>query len=368
MRVCLIATELKGFGAHGGFGVLTHDLARGLCARGVEVYIVMQRKEGQRPIDRLNGITIVSYPSSLYVGLRYFRRFAAIYEMIDADIYHSEEPSLGTALAQIAYPHRQHLVTFQDPRNYHDWTVELKHQKLTRLTLIKFWIKYRLDTGRAARRASGKFCQARYIIPKTRKMYRLAEDPAFLPNPVRVVESPLPKAAEPTICYVGRWDERKRPELFLDLAAKFPEIKFVAAGACLNNAARDQELRRRCRELPNVEAPGWVNEEQRAALLSRSWAMVNTSTRECLPVTYLEAGVHRCAILSHGNADEFASKFGFWARTGDLEDFAAGLRFLIRGDEWRSRGEQAHQYVKSVHEYDLVIAQHIDIYEKALAG
>jgi hypothetical protein len=78
LRVCLIATDLRGFGAYGGFGVLTHDIAIGLAARGVEVYIAMPRKKGQKPVEMIDGITVVSYPSDLYNGLRNVLPFAGI--------------------------------------------------------------------------------------------------------------------------------------------------------------------------------------------------------------------------------------------------------------------------------------------------
>jgi len=121
MRICLIATELQGFGAYGGFGVLAHDIAVGLAARGLDVYVVTPRKQGQLPIDRVGDVTVVSYPSPPYTGLASVRPFAAVYSMLDADIYHSEEPSLGTYLAQIGCPHRKHVVTYQDPRTIEDW-------------------------------------------------------------------------------------------------------------------------------------------------------------------------------------------------------------------------------------------------------
>jgi hypothetical protein len=90
MRICLIATEFPGIGAYGGFGMLTHELALGLFKRGLEVYVAMPRKEGQKPIEVIDGLTVVSYPSGLYNGVRDIRPFAGMYKTLDADIYHSQ--------------------------------------------------------------------------------------------------------------------------------------------------------------------------------------------------------------------------------------------------------------------------------------
>jgi len=366
LRVCLIATELRGFGAYGGFGVLTHDIAHGLAARGVEVYIAMPRKDGQKPVETIDGITVISYPSELYDGLRYILPFAGLYRMIDADVYHSQEPSISTALAQIAEPRKKHIVTFQDPRSIEDWRKEWAPRRVRRLDEWRFWLSYQRGPGKAARRAHAKYCQAKYIIEKVKCLYRLREKPGFLPNPIKMLPIKSPKAVVPTVCYVGRWDARKRPQLFLDLAVQFPGVKFMFGGACVNDPSIDAQIRQKCSGMQNIEAPGWLNETERTSLLDRSWILVNTSSRECLPVTYLEAGANKCAILSHCNADGFASNFGFWAERGDLDDYAQGLRFLLENNRWKALGEKAHDYVKNTHEHERVIDQHLSVYQQVL--
>jgi len=357
---------LQGFGPYGGFGVLTYDLAKGLAAKGLDVYITMPRRDGQAPVERIGPINVVSYKSPLYVGLRRVRAYSSIYRAIDADLYHSQEPSLGTALAQIGSPKKRHIVTFQDPRDPRDWILEWAHRDLRIKDLYKFWFRYLWETGRAARRADATYCQAHYIRDKTKRMYHLRSRPGFLPNPVHVPQTPPLKASKPSVCYVGRWDERKRPELFFDLATKFPEVEFIAVGACLNSLSRDRALRERCASVPNLTAPGWLSAEARADVFERAWVLVNTSTRECLPVTYLEAGAHRCPVLSHGNADDFARKFGYWARKGDLADFTEGLQWLLHGGRWQDAGEKAHAYVQSTHGYDAVVDIHMRTYEDLL--
>lgn len=368
VRVCLITTEMAGVGSYGGFGVLTRDIASGLAERGLEIYVVMPQRSGQRPIEIVDGITVVSYPSGAYYnGLKKAMPFVGVFKMIDADIYHSQEPTIGTRLAQIAQPHAKHVVTFQDPRTIEDWRKQWVPRRPSMLWELKFRIKFQREVVPAARRAVARYCQAKYIIEKAVRIYRLTERPGFLPNPMRMPDSETVKASESTVCFLGRWDEIKRPELFLELAAKFPRVKFVAMGACLNNKERDDTIRRRCVELENVEAPGWLDAPERNRVLARAWILVNTSTKECLPVSYLEACVHKCAILSHRNADDFASKFGYWAQKGDIEDFACGLEFLLENDRWRELGEFGYEYVKNTHEFNRVIDQHIGVYEKVLS-
>jgi glycosyltransferase involved in cell wall biosynthesis len=372
IKICFIATEMAGFDHYGGFGCLTRNIAEGLAAQDMEVYVAMPRKINQRPVEIIDHITVVSYPSPLYVGLKRVLPFAGLYKMIDADIYHSEEPSLGTCLAQMGAPHKKHVVTFQDPRTIEDWRYQWAPRQLSRYRFLrrfrewKFQMRYQLDVGRAVRKSDVCFCQANYIIDKAIQLYRLDKPPSFLPNPVVVPNTETMKAPEPTVCFLGRWDSIKRPELFINLATKFPHVRFIAMGACPNNPERDRQIRSQCEQLCNVEAPGWLGLRDKYQVLSRSWIMVNTSTKECLPLSYLEACAHKCAILSHGNADNFASKFGYWSKTGDLEDFTRGLYFLLEGNQWRQLGENGYEYVKNTHEFNKVIYQHLKIYREML--
>lgn len=373
MRVCLIATELAGIGSYGGFGVLTREIAVGLRKSGLEVYITMPRRPGQKPIEQIDGLTVVSYPSGLYTGLKAALPFTSVYKMIDADIYHSQEPSLGTCLAQIGAPNKKHVVTFQDPRTFeerNEGRAEPGREEGSKISVLKAKVRFGIsysDIMRAMRKSDALFCQAWYVIPKVMSLYRLRKTPGFLPNPVEVPEEHIKKVDDTTVCFLGRWDPRKRPEYFFELAKKFRKVKFVAMGACSPHYyERERMLREKYSKVPNLRMIGWAVGEAKSEILDQSWILINTSWRECLPVSYLEACAHKCAILSHENPDDFASKFGYWAQKGDIEDFACGLEFLLENDSWKQLGEHGYQYVKDTHEFNKVIYEHISVYTEVL--
>ncbi len=367
MRICFLATELAGIGAYGGFGVLTRDLACALAQRGLEVYVVMPRKPGQRPVEMLDGVTVLSFPCPLYGDLKSVLPYGGVLKAIDAQLYHSEEPSILTRLAEIVEPAKKHLVTFQDPRNLEDWRKQWAPARPSRYAELKFLYRYRRDVVPAAQRADACYCQARSIVDKAARLYRLTTRPGFLPNPVELPDPGTAKTLEPTVCFMGRWDAIKRPELFVELASRFPGVQFVLAGASLGDPAREAFIRRLVEAQPNVQAPGWLDARSRSELLSRAWILINTSTKECLPVSYLEACAHKCAILSHGNADEFASRFGYWSPTGALQEYVQGLAALLGGDSWKPLGELGWEYVRHTHQIDRVIDAHLAAYEQALA-
>jgi len=266
-------------------------------------------------------------------------------------------------------PEKKHLVTFQDPMTIDEQRMLLKvtYPDLSYFSR-RFAISLRIEnyfTAKAVRRADALFCQAKFIIPKVISMYNIRRWPDFLPNPVRLPKRPMKKTNDPTVVFLGRWDPVKRPEIFFELARRFPGVRFIAMGKAYNEM-RDRYLRKRCNNFPNLSCPGFVSEEQKSKILEQSWIYVNTSIRECLPVAFLEATAHKCAILSSENPDNFAENFGYRATNGALTSYAQGLKFLLKEDLWKEKGQKAYKYVKEVHEMNKVIKDHIEIYRRLL--
>jgi len=353
LSVCFVATELFAWGRYGGFGKCTRTLGAELSKRGVRVSVVVPRGSEQRPVEALDGMTVLSFPIYRYPFT------GNLYRRCDADIYHSEEPSWGSKIALKAMPHRRHMVTSQNPKTKEDWRRVNRFYPLRRRVFNALFDGVLKET---VRRMDAVYCQARYIIPKVKELYGLTETPGFLPNPVEVPKRRPEKAEEPTACFLGRFDGEKRPELFFELARRFPQVRFIALGRA-HSEERDRRLRRAYGDVPNLEMPGFATGAEKQRVLERSWVLVNTSVSECLPVSFLEAAAHRCAILSFHNPDGFASEFGYHVTDGDLDK---GLRFLLEDDRWRERGEKGYAYVSEVHELGRVVDRHLDAYTALL--
>jgi glycosyltransferase involved in cell wall biosynthesis len=359
MRICLISTEIFAWGKHGGFGRATRLIGGELAKRGINVFAVVPQRPGQGRVERLDGITVLGFqPSRPLTMLRIFKD-------IDADIYHSCEVSLATYLAQKAMPHRRHMITFRDPRDFKDWALEFALPSLSRSQVLGNYLFESSPLMRVAvRRADALFTIAHWLVPKVERMYRPPQTPRFLPTPVGIPDAPR-KADRPTVCYLARLDRRKRPELFLDLAAQFPHVRFVVLGK-----SRDQRYEQRLRGTyaaqTNLEFMGMVDQfasDAHGRTLGESWIMINTATREAMPNAFLESAAHSCAILSAVDPDGFASRFGYNAVR---DDFAAGLTWLLVGDRWRERGRLARQHVSEQFETGRAIDLHLKAYSTLL--
>ena len=360
MRICLIAVEIFAWGKYGGFGRATRLIGRELARRGHEVFAVVPRRKGQQAVEQLDGITVLAFsPWRPWEA-------AALLAQCNADVYHSCEPSLATHYAVRTMPHKRHMVTFRDPRTVYDWWMELVLPSLNRAQVLhNFLYENNWLVHRAVSDMDAVYTIGRMLVPKVKSMYRLRCEPAFLPTPVAVPER-VEKAARPTVCYMARLDRRKRPRLFLDLARKFPHVRFIVAGKS-RNAGWEAALRRDYAGLPNVDFAGFVdqfNDPRHGAILGQSWILVNTATREALPNSFIEAMAHGCAILSGVNPDGIAERFGYHA---ERDDFSNGLAWLLAEDRWRARGQAAESHIQQVFEINRAMDQHLRAYEASLA-
>ena len=357
MRVCLLSTEIFAWGKYGGFGRATRTIGRELARRGLQVSAIVPRRPGQAAVESLDGMTVLGYP------MRAPWQVGRLCRAADADVYHSQEPSTATWLARRAMPDRHHVVTFRHPRDWTDWRTELAHPSLSRLqVLANFLYEDNPLVHRAVRRADRRFCAAHCIQAKVVAKYRLDSAPPLLPTPV-VVPTMVRKAPQPTVCYLARWDRRKRPDLFFDLVARFPRVRFLAVGRS-RDAAYDRALRQRYGHLPNLELTGFVDQfgsQELSAILGRSWIVVNTAAREGLPNAFIEAAAHRCAILSEVDPDGFASRFGARAEAGE---FAGGLAWLLERDRWRERGKRGYAHVRDTFELHQAMDDHLAVYDE----
>ena len=359
--ICILTSQYFDWGIYGGFGSMSRKLAESLVRAGYRVSVIVPGRRGQRPIETIDGVEVRSFsPRNVVEACRIIRE-------VPADVFHSQDPTLLTYLAQRLHPRRTHFVTSRDPRDLRDWWIEFLYATPMRrlLTPFNYLTEASLLVRQAVRGADAVFCPAHFLKEKVKRLYRLTTLPSLLPNLIDVPAA-LPKKSErPTVTYVARWDKRKRPWIFLELAKTFPEYRFVAVGQGSASAESgfDAHLRSRYRDVPNLEMPGLINRfkepERMHRLLSDTWVFVSTAVREGLPLTFLEAAAYGCPIISRVDPDQFATKFG--KRVQD-DDYAAALRGLF-DESPLEKGRAAYEYVRETYETSKALQAHIDQYE-----
>lgn len=365
LKVCLISNQIAAWGKIGGFGTATRALGSALAQHGVDVSAVVVRRpeNGQKFYEELDGIKV--YGPSRFKTLV----SGAIFSEIDADVYQSQEPTIATYFAQMAMPSRAHVVTCRDPRDWREQVVELRHTNWKRRLMYPLSWYYEASpwVKRSVRQADAVLMPApTALLPRIHSLYGSSVDPEFVPYPVEIPASAPKKAAEPTILFVGRFDHRKRMERFFELAVRFPKVKFIAVGEA-HDKQYDNHLRQTYGHLPNLEMPGYVprfGSHTVSDYYEKSWILVNTSAREGLPYTFMEAAAYGTALLSALDPEKFASRFGYYCANDEFED---GLNFLLKDDTWRELGNRGARYVAKTWNEKNCLDQHLRIYRELIS-
>ena len=333
--------------------------------------MVTPRRGTQGELEVLDGVTVYGFTPNKdgpHIFGSVLSRLASLecYKQVDADIYHSQAVSYNTLTAQVCMPHKLHMITFQDPYDLNEWNRISKVDSRYRLTprfKVRLAVENRL-LSHACSRANALYSQAHFLKLKSRQLFSLPRDPAFLPNPVKVPTRRMKKADKPTLCFLARWDPKKRVELFLGLASSYPDVHFIAMGHA-HDPVTDRRLRIEYRGQSNLELTGFVTEEDKSRILEKSWALVNTSIREALPISFLEALAHETPIVSGENPDNLTVKYGYHVRH---DDFKSAVKSLLSDPSRTEKGAEGRRYVKRVHELDHVVDLHLNVYQGLIDG
>lgn len=361
MRITLVTTEFLGVGQIGGVGVCARMLGRSLAGRGHDVAVVLATPRGaagQRA--RIDGIDVRTHARTDLMALTRLVRDS------DPDVVHCIQASVGAWLAGRAVPDCAHVIDLVDPRGRRDWAIEFSYPTKSRLKMLPSFAYFASPPARlSVRRADALQVPAGFLREKAQCIYGLNRPPLLAPMPVEPPQR-IQKSPTPLVVFVGRLDARKRPDLFVELAQSFPAVRFVAIGAGAA-PARTAQLHHQASSLDNLSFTGFIDQladNRFHELLGSAWILVNTSAREGLPVSFIEAASHGCAILSACDPDGYASRFGHAVTDGD---YGAGLDRLLSNDRWGDLGAEAAAHVARHHDPVAAADRQRAIYADAMA-
>jgi glycosyltransferase involved in cell wall biosynthesis len=168
------------------------------------------------------------------------------------------------------------------------------------------------------------------------------------------------------VLWVSTIRERKRADLFLDLAEALPQYKFtLVGGPGGREQALFEKIRARAETLKNMDFVGFVPYAEVDLYFDRALVFVSTSNKEGFPNTFLHAwarGVPTVSFIDSGARDNGVP---VGRLVNSIEEMTDVVAHLLKNDMERLRlGDQCKSYVENHHGRDRVL----DGYEELFSG
>jgi glycosyltransferase involved in cell wall biosynthesis len=205
---------------------------------------------------------------------------------------------------------------------------------------------------------------ARRRFPEIRRLVRIA---SFADEPAEPGNGQEPSA----FIWIGRLIDYKRPLLYAELATAMPEARFILIPLVPTPPSREEEdllsqLKAFAAQSPNFQVGTPLPHLQLMEVLAGSVAVVNTSSFEGMPNTYLEAWCQGVPVLAFEFDPDgvIAGKGLGIAAGGSQEAFVSGARDLwARRFDREACAARARAHVLDVHSTTVVGEQWHELLE-----
>ena len=186
--------------------------------------------------------------------------------------------------------------------------------------------------------------------------------PQMIPNGHRLGD--VDSAQRDHVLWVGRSADVKRPDLFLELARKNPDEKFVMICQHATGDNRYSSLVDEAAGIDNLEFHERVGFRQVGEYFARAKVLVNTSDSEGFPNIFIQACKAQVPILSlNVNPDGFLDEYGCGVCCGgDVNQMNEKLRTIISTDVGVEMGASGRRYVEQTHDIAKIIEQYKEIF------
>lgn len=230
----------------------------------------------------------------------------------------------------------------------HDWDCDHHHRAGSQYLVGSYY-------AAGLRRADLVYAQSQFQHDQLRRHHNVASIVQRTVYPATATAA----GEREHVLWVGRCVGWKRPMTFLDLAETRPETSFVMACAPYDGEHDLYEaVARRAETLSNVRFLGFVPFTDTEDLFRRAYVVVNTSTTEGFPNTFVQAARVATPVLSlEVDPDGILGTEDIGASAGgDQTVLADRLRNLLDGAAtWQRQSSNALSYFRRTHDLDTVL-------------
>ena len=328
----------------GGAEVQQSILARGLAAAGYRVSMICL-DFGQPQRVTVDGVTVhkTYRPEEGVPVLRFLHpRLTGIWRAmreVDADVYYQRTTDMLTGIVAEFCRRNGKRSIYASASDVDFLPGRQKIRYLRDRKIYEHGLR-QVDRVIVQNTEQQRHCRAHY-----------GRDATVIPSCYELPDGPGTKSGD-AVLWAGNMRDVKRPELFLQIARLLPQRRFVmvGGGGRSGHAALYESIRAAALQLPNVEVLGFQPLERVERLFDDARVVLNTSTYEGMPNTFLQAwarGVPTVAFVDTG-----ARLGGEWVTyvALDAADAAAQVeRLLSDPAHWRRASARCREYFDRTH-------------------
>ncbi len=370
MKVCIVSLNIVPFfvrtpeSKFGGAETQAGFLARAFESAGADVVLVVANKKES---DRLPYRSENAFVSEQGLpGLRFvYPRMHGVLEAMqraNADVYYQRNAGAVTGIASW-YCQRHNRVFVYGAGSDTDFSMREVIMSGTSSWRDRFLYMYGL------RRADGVVVQNEQQAQACRES--IQREARVIPNGIAVGngDAPVLRRTGP-VTWIGALRAVKQPAMFLDLARRLPELRFLMVGGPVDSepehAAR---VRYEARDIPNLTLTGRVAPEEVSRILSESSVLVNTSRFEGFPNAFLEAWTAGVPIVSLVDVDDVLSRERVGVVCDSVESLAGALaRLTADPEQLIAMGERARELVRRRYSPEVLGPKYLEYFDELLAA
>lgn len=386
-----------------GVAVFSHNLARGLVARGLEVLVICPSQTGRSYTQVVDGVKVCYlksvdvkvYPDQIHEipkkrGLFYRhglkvsvfpkREVAEILTDFQPDVVHVQvSDPVGLSVVSWARKHEVPVVTTEHNQP------EVLTDPLHVPRILKKPANALLYSYFRNRQSKSDFV----TMPTKQAIYNLLSRGRELGVPVAAVSNGVDLArfkpgkapAEiyekyglmrdaPTVLYVGRVDPEKKVGLVIEafLKADVPGAQLVIVGDGVDKA----RLARKYGDVDAVKFLGRVVGSDLYELYKVGWVFATASEIETQGIVLIEAAACGLPLVAvdAGAVSEVCidEENGYLCEPGSVPEIAAAMKKILTDDKLRAKFSKKSLAVAKEHDFETTLDRFINIYNKVAEG
>ena len=364
MKICFLGLDnlpvlAPEFNRHGigGEQVQQTLLAKALARRGFEISMVVY-DYGQLDCTRWHNVNThkafradAGLPILRFVYPRWITMWSAM-RRADADIYYLSCAGMQLGLAALFCQRYGRKFVY---RVAHD--TDCEPDKL----LIKYWRDKKLyEYG--LRRANG------ILVQSIQQQHALRANYGLRSRVAAMLVEPAEKQGVHSIdvLWVNNLRKFKRPDLFLALAKKIPQLNFhMIGGDQPGSGELFEKIKAEAGHIENLTFHGRVPYHEIGEKYASARVFVNTSDTEGFPNSYLQAWIRGTPVVAFFDPDALIQREKLGFSVCSLDDMARAVMQLASNHRlWLDSSARCKTYMKRVYGENRAISAYLDMFRK----